>query len=428
MFIIRSIYSNNRTRTINCVIEGSDGLNSAFAEFSITPDGISVEQAYRTRMFAENTPEYVKGFINSLFEQKGALRVKKNDRIGFDRETLKQFVKHGEWAFNCNPLTCAFSEPFEKMVDEYDKNDPRHDAMLNIAELVADRSYGSNRNSICELVVKDMPGIARAAKDVVELAVRLDSIGNSKMRLAKFVVLMYKNHSVASDMVSVLDSPSRAFSICDNSRVDSAFSNLIETIISLNLNDFERSCVCSWLCSQDAVSWNVSNINDRWFISHVDTIWRVGKVASDLKAAGVPFTKSFSKMMRLSIAEQQTKDARMHEEFSKKRNAVIKMLENAGITVVARMETAEEYNAEGKFMHHCVGSYWSKFAKGESMCLGVVVPWTKERVTVEFEMATGRVNQCYKAHDDRPLSITVESIKNAVKDVKDLWKTLNLDI
>jgi hypothetical protein len=72
-------------------------------------------------------------------------------------------------------------------------------------------------------------------------------------------------------------------------------------------------------------------------------------------------------------------------------------------------ENAEALAIEGERMHHCVGTYGERFAKGDTHIIFIRHKERLDKPVLTVEIDTrGRMVQCYGFNDDRPISAGYE--------------------
>jgi hypothetical protein len=136
-------------------------------------------------------------------------------------------------------------------------------------------------------------------------------------------------------------------------------------------------------------------------------------------------TKGVSTGVRAAFAASSARLARQNEEAIRERRRLMSGGKLAGlippwwkpIRCARLLTTPEELSTEGREMHHCVGGYYSRVARGESVIVAVRVPDRKlwnaalawRRSTVEYS-PEGRRVQHYGPSDRPPHSLCVRAL------------------
>ena len=106
-----------------------------------------------------------------------------------------------------------------------------------------------------------------------------------------------------------------------------------------------------------------------------------------MKIEECDLTKDVSTGVRAAFAASSARLARQNEEAIRERRRLMSGGKLAGlippwwkpIRCARLLTTPEELGAEGREMHHCVGGYYSRVARGESVIVAVRVPDLKNQ-------------------------------------------------
>lgn len=222
----------------------------------------------------------------------------------------------------------------------------------------------------------------------------------------------------------------------EHKKFSAAYNEITEHLqLCRKVNQYARDVVkAGWKPERVNEYLNPKNQKQCWrWDLYRDYIEAVAYLGLDLKDTKNAFPQDLKRMHDLRIDEMRSKqaaeDAEKRKELYKRFAAAadgLKRFECAGAFCIVIPTSPQDLVKEGAALFHCVGKmgYDKKMADGRSFIAFLRNPEdvNKPFVTIEYNLQTKRLQQCYAAHDKNPDEAPYKFAEEWAKNVTETLK------